>query len=116
MQERFELDDEYQRQAELCEMPSPIELPEHDVGEIKGNLEGILRFNREDTYGNDAFMRAVKADMAYRALWDITQKLRSYRKYYEFKSEEISEFFDTLDDELMDIINDSDINLDSEYS
>lgn len=78
-------------------------------------MKGILEFNLEDFEEKRAHLRAVKADKAYNALYDITQKLRTIRKYAEFENKETEDFFEKLDEELIRIISDNNIDLSEEF-
>jgi len=74
-------------------------------------MKGILEFNLDDSDEKLSHVRAVKADNAYRALYEITMELRKLRKYGEKEEVNIEE----LEEKIHEIIGECGVSLDEEY-
>jgi hypothetical protein len=77
---------------------------------MKANLE----FNLNEIDERDAHIRAVKADNAYRALYEISELFRRYRKYGRDPQTQ-EELIYSLETEIADIIISNTIILQDEY-
>lgn len=77
--------------------------------------KAILEFNLDDKYEKEAHMRAVKADKAYGAIYDILEMFRTIRKYSS-ESEQYIETSCQLEEKVRSIINESGIDLSEEYN
>lgn len=109
MQEKFEDDELNQAYVEYAELPADIiGLPTDDFKQVGNHTitrkEGILRFNRDDMFQNDAFKRAVTADDAYSALWAIEQVFQYEYKHHNFRNKSESETFSKIKDRILGII------------
>lgn len=101
---------------------------------MRNDRQSVLKFNLDTQEGRDSFMRACKADKAYRALHEIDAALRLYTKYEksiklgdkiatssgehvitENESLLLYEFISNIRDELSDIVTESGIEMDEEY-
>lgn len=51
--------------------------------------KGILEFDLSEPFEREAHMRAVKADSAYRCLWDIENEIFRPASKHGYKDEEI---------------------------
>ena len=76
-------------------------------------MEGILKFNLDDSADREAHLRAVKAlDLAI-ALWDMDQYLRAQTKYApDSMSDEVYKTLQETRDKLREIMSDNSIDLD----
>ena len=77
-------------------------------------MKRILTIEVDETEG-DVLNRAVHADDAYRALWDITSHLRSEVKFNVVLSEEIKDYVDNLREKVYGVLEECNINLDRDY-
>jgi hypothetical protein len=74
-------------------------------------MKAILEFDLDNFEERLEHKRAISATDAYLALNEIQQYLRSIRKYSELEEKQ-REFFNTIDDKILDIINDH-VNMDN---
>ena len=77
------------------------------------NRTGILKFNLADIESELAFHRAVNANDAYGALWNVSQMLRDIRKHGEEPRATVAE---EIEKKFYEILNDEGINLDRDWS
>jgi ATP-dependent helicase/DNAse subunit B len=76
-------------------------------------MEGILKFNLDDSADEAAYMRAVKSTKLAIALWDMDQYLRSQTKYApDSTSQEVYDALQDARDKLHEIMSDNSIDLD----
>lgn len=135
MQERFEIDEDTRRQVEMSEMPELEKQRTADAYEeyeatidwskaklvsfpnLKPTTEdsshvGILKFDLNDYSAKIDFIRAQNVNQVYSVLLDIMNILRKYRKHYDFNRRIAKRaLFDQLDDEICQVVNDSNIDL-----
>ena len=71
---------------------------------MKAVLEFDLSLGSDDRYEWETYM---KANEMRRAIDDLRDLLRKYRKYHEFSNDEVHEFFHKIDDEIIELLSDS---------
>lgn len=98
---------------------------------------GILIFPLEDYYEEAGFKRAVKADAAYSALWDIGQEIFRPARKHGYNDKKLNDLLDAykvpstsgygdydypayevvsmLEDKFYEILSENGINLDEDY-
>lgn len=76
--------------------------------------KSTLHFNLDDEYEKAAHVRALKADKAYGALYDILQYFRSVRKYSTEEESKI-QIVSEVEDKVLEIINESGVDIYEEY-
>lgn len=74
-------------------------------------MEGILKFNLDDSSEREAHLRAVKSTSLAIALWEMDQYLRSQTKYGELNDDAYKALQDARD-KLREIMSDNSIDLD----
>ena len=84
---------------------------------MKNNVQSMLKFNLDNQEGRDAHFRACKADMAYRALHEIEELLRSYDKYGMAQKDapDRENVIEKIRTEITDLIISNGIDLSEEY-
>ena len=81
------------------------------------NSSAILKFNLDDPDSSAKFKRAVNADGAYHAVYEIFQEFRKILKYNEDKySEETLEVIEKLREDCALTLNENGIDLDRDYA
>ena len=76
-------------------------------------MEGILKFNLEDSADREAHLRAIKSTKLAIALWEIDQYLRSQTKYAcDLMPVEVYNELQKTRDKLREIMSDNSIDLD----
>ena len=76
-------------------------------------MEGILKFNLEDSADREAHLRAIKSTKLAIALWEMDQYLRSQTKYApDSMSDEVYKTLQETRDKLREIMSEHSIDLD----
>jgi hypothetical protein len=76
-------------------------------------MEGILKFNLEDSADREAHLRAIKSTKLAIALWEMDQYLRSQTKYAcDLMPEEVYKSLQKTRDKLHEIMSEHSIDLD----
>jgi len=76
--------------------------------------KATLQFNLDDEFEKDAHTRAIKADKAYGALWDLMNYFREIRKYGDRPEAELA-IFTEAEDQFYKVLSESGIDLFEEY-
>lgn len=77
-------------------------------------MNATLIFNLDSIDERLSHLRAINADHAYSALYEIKELLRQYRKYGVAKMEQ-EDLIDFIEENVLNIINEK-VNLDREYN
>lgn len=77
-------------------------------------MKAILEFNLDNQDEKDAHLRAVKADKAYRVLYEMSLIFREVLKYEEL-TDEVRAKVEELSDKFYEEMTDNNINLGEEY-
>lgn len=76
--------------------------------------KATLQFNLNDEFEKAAHTRAIKADNAYRALFELMAHFRSVRKYSELPEQELSSYRD-MEDKFYSILAENNVDVFEEY-
>ena len=76
-------------------------------------MEGILKFNLEDSADREAHLRAIKSTKLALVVWDMDQYLRAQTKYApDSMSDEVYKTLQETRDKLREIMSEHSIDLD----